>query len=243
MKKIILYFIVMVLCKFGQCQVPSKNDIKGSWINLSITEYYESNKQHACDINYFDNDKFIPLYLSFENKDQVKITNRIEQTIFTYKVNYTKPDSIFIYRGENIYSIYVLKDTLKLMHNQNVISFKKVSDNYSTDVFGEYIKGVIFKKHENYLNSSFKESHVYNNILISRANFKDKIMEIFKCDHVDFVQLGSFKFKNTCLPEIALYYDNSKKRERPRVIGILIENDEINFIDESGINVLIIKSN
>jgi len=233
----------MVLCKIVHCQVSNKNNINGSWINISINEYYKSNNQLVCDVNYFDNDKFIPLFLSFENKHQVKLTPRIEQTIFTYEVNYSNPDSIIIYRGRNVYRIYIINDTLKLKYNQNIISFTKVSETFSSDVFGEYVKGIMFKTHQTYSVSFFSDSHSNTNFSMNSSNFNEKIKLLFKCDNVDFVQLGTYKYKNTCLPEIAIYYNNSKKWNYPRILGILIENDKINFIDESGIIVLTIKSN
>jgi len=120
MKKIILYFIITTLWTSVQGQHLNKKTITGSWINTNVTNYYESNKEHACDIKYFDNDKFVPLYMSFENKNRLKITFRIEQKIFTYSVNQSNPDSIIICRGKNIFKIYLIKDLLKLQYHNNL---------------------------------------------------------------------------------------------------------------------------
>lgn len=210
---------------------------------MSVVDYYETGAEQVCDLKYFDEDKFTPLYLSFERKDQLKLTYKLEQKIFTYKVNYSSSDSIFISRGKNLHRIYISNDTLTLKYNKNLIPFKKVSDNFSSDVFGEYMKGIIFKKHENYLVSSFMGKAASSVCIIKKENFKKKIKEIFKCDYIDFVQLGLVRVKNNCLPTIALYYNNSKETTNPYILGILMQTDEVNFIDVSGINVLTLKSN
>lgn len=243
MKKAILYFVITTLCASVQGQSFNKKTVTGSWINTNVADFYESNKEHACDINYFDNDKFVPLYLSFENESQLKITFRIEQRIFTYKVNHTNSDSISISRGENIYKIYLEKDVLKLRYRGNLITFKKVSDNYSSDVFGEFIKDIIFRKHKNFTITSFKESNNYNGYVFRKNNFKQKLKELFKCDQVDVVQLGSFKSGSTCLPEIALYYNAKNKMGSPRVLGIITDTDNVEFIDNSGTTILTLKPN
>lgn len=226
----------MLFCSIAHCQTFNKSKITGSWININVAEYYESVLQ-KCDSNYFDNNKFIPLYLSFDN-DQVKLTLRIEQTIFNYKVNYSKSNSICIQRGNNNYRIFVSNDTLKLNYNQNLIVFRKVADNFSSDVFEEYIKKSIFLNHEKYLVSSFKNINKVNNTPIDKSNFKHKIKNLFKCDHVDFVQLGFLSYKNICLPKIALYYNSNKEFTSPRVLGILIETNEVKLIDTSGTVIL-----
>lgn len=245
MKKAILYFIITIVYASAQCQNSNKkaNTITGTWINTNVSDFYESKKENACDINYFDNNKFVPLYLSFENENLLKITFRIEQRVFTYKVNQSKPNSIVISRNKNIYKIFLSNDILTLNYNDNLITFKKVSDNYSTDVFGEFIKGVVFRKNDNYTVLSFKERNGYTGYVFTKKDFKQKIKEIFRCDHVDIVQLGSFKFEKSCLPEIALYYNNRNKWSSPRVLGIITDKDNIKFIDNSGNNILTLKAN
>ena len=177
MKNNILYFLVVVLCNSVQSQMSSERKITGSWINIGLTEYYEAEMPKMCDIKDFDNDKFVPLFLSFVNKNEVKVTFRYEQTIHTYKVDYSKPDSTYIYIGQDIHKIYVENDTLKLKYNQNLISFRKVSDSYSSDVFGEYMKRKIFMEHKNYLVTLFKENYGYSES-INESNFKQKFKKL-----------------------------------------------------------------
>jgi hypothetical protein len=234
MKKIILFFIFNSIWASTQGQGHSKNIITGSWININVSDYYESNNKISCDTKYFDNNEFVPSYLSFENNDQLRITFKIEQKIFTYTVTYFSSDSIIIHRGNNIFKIYLNNDLLKLQYYNKVITFKKVSDHYSTDVFGEFIKSVIFKKYLNFITTSFKKGNHYNDKIINRNNFKMKMKEIFMCDAVDFAQLALFNWRNSCLPEIAIYYSKEDKWVPPRVLGLLIDNDNVKFIDSSG---------
>ena len=243
MKKIILYFIITTIYTSAQSQDHNRNIITGSWININITDYYDSNKEYPCDIKYFDNDKFMSLYLSFENKNQLKITFRIEQKIFTYNVIQSNPDSIIIYKGKNVFRIYLIKDLLRLQYHNNLIIFKKVSNTYSSDVLGEFIKDIIFKNYKNYIIASFTETKDYNNKVFNRYNLLMTLKEIFQCKEVEIVQLGSLKYGKSCLPEIALYYSEGSKFKSPRVLGILIENGIIKFVDNLGVPILTIKSN
>ncbi|MDO6433110.1 hypothetical protein Q4E93_21050 [Flavitalea sp. BT771] len=241
MKKAIVYSVIAVLCASVQGQIARAKTITGAWINVNVAGFYESGEGHDCSIKYFDHEKFLPLYLSFENDNQVKVTFRIEQRVFTYKVAHTGPDSMSISREDNVYSLYLVKEALKLRYKGDLITFKKVSENYSADVFGEFIKGIVFRDNKTYKVASFIESGNYGNWVFDKSNFKLKIKALFKCDHVDVVQLGSFKFQNTCLPEIALYYDSNSKWSGPRVLGIIINKDAIRFIDNKGGDVLTLK--
>jgi Na+/serine symporter len=76
-----------------------------------------------------------------------------------------------------------------------------------------------------------------------RENFTHKIGELFKCDAVEFVKLGSMKYVNTCLLEIALYF-SYRQSNSPRVLGILKDKGNLRFIDRtSGNNILTLKPN
>jgi hypothetical protein len=46
-----------------------KNQQPSSWINEKIGEYYMTGQSLGCNIKDFDNDKFIPLSLSFKNNN------------------------------------------------------------------------------------------------------------------------------------------------------------------------------
>jgi len=244
MKFIILSFVISIFsASIIRGQSFDRKSISGSWININVINSYESNKEHPCDLKYFDDDRFLPLYLSFENKNQLKITFRIEQKIFTYNVSQSNPDSILIYRGKNVFKIYVIKDLLRLQYHNNLITFKKVSNTYSNDVFGEFIKDIIFKNYKNYIIASFTETKNYNNKAFNRYNFLMALKEIFQCKEVEIVQLGSLKYGKSCLPEIALYNNEESEFKSPRVLGILIENGIIKFVDNLGIPILTIKSN
>jgi hypothetical protein len=205
-------------------------------------DYYKSDKSKPCDIKYFGNDKFLPLYLSFENKHQVKVTLRIEQKILTYNVKYLGSHS-FITRNKNVYEIYLIKhDTLKLRYNGNLVLFKRVSYSYSVNVFDQFIKDIIFKEIKSYKIASFTENYKYLRSVITASNFNEKMKAIFSCQQVEFAQLASFQYGNSCLPEIALY-GNTTKLKNPRELGIKVENNNIKFIDKAGNIILILEPN
>jgi len=71
MKQLLLVLLIIISSKSAGAQ--NNKIISGSWINIDIANYYEGNKEDSCSLNNFDNDRFIPLYLSFNNLDQVKI--------------------------------------------------------------------------------------------------------------------------------------------------------------------------
>ena len=242
MKKVILCFIISIFSAAVQAQKFDKKEFTGSWLNVNIADFYESKNGYDCNNYSFDNEKFRPLYLSFLNKDKLIITFRIEHKKFIYKVDYSNPEAIFIRYEKNAFRISVLKEVLRLQYDGNLIMFKKVSDNFSTDVLGEYIKGMIFKDHKSYTIKFFKENNKYDS-RINRKNFQQKIQELFKCDEVEFVKLGRMKSGNTCLPEIALYFNTGVRSNTPRVLGILKDRGGIRFIDSAGDNILILKPN
>jgi hypothetical protein len=67
------------------------------------------------------------------------------------------------------------------------------------------------------------------------------LKEIFRCDTAMVGQLAVFGYKDLCLPEIFLYYlGKGAKWTNPRALGILIGNNSIKLIDESGIEVLML---
>jgi hypothetical protein len=244
MKKTVLYFIVTIFCASAMGQKINKNAITGSWLNVKIVDLYEPKNGHGCDISSFDNhDKLRPLYLSFINPNKVIIKFRVEGGKEIWNVNYSNPDSIFISLGKIIYRISVLKGVLQLRDKDHLIIYKKVSDGYSKDVFGEYVKDIIFSEHKSYAISFFKESNKYSNSIVNRENFTHKIGELFKSDAVEFVKLGAMKYGNTCLPEIVLYFE-PEKAYNMRVFGILKDKGNIGFIDRSsGVNILSLKPN
>lgn len=244
MKKFILYISLTALWVFVQGQGNNMRTFAGSWINTNVTDFYESTKNIHCDFKYFDNDEFVPLYLSFENENEVKITYRIEQRIFTYKVIHSTPDSISISGGKNIYKIYFENNLLKFQYNENLITFRKASNKYSIYVFAEYIKGIIFRNHKTYMVTSFKENNNHNKMLVSKDDFEQKLRDIFGCEHVEIVQLGTFKYEPYCLPEIALY-DSAKNKlgALTRTLGVLISEDNVQFVDNSGAIIVELKPN
>lgn len=238
MNKIILILVIIITSKYTQGQ--SSKTLAGSWINMNVIDYYKSDKDCSCLLKDFENDKFVPLYLSFNNLVQVKISFRIEQEIFTYKVKNVKRDSAMIIRGHNSYNIYLKNGKLKLKFHNRVVTFVKVSDNYSKDVFGEFIRNLIFDKHKSYIIDSFLRANDnnYKNIVFDRINFQEQLKKIFKSKEVEIVQLGTFKFNDSCFPEIAIYYSGEKKYDSPEVLGIIAKDDRINFVDKSGVTVL-----
>lgn len=241
MKKIVLFFTIAIYTS-ALGQVMNKNRMGGSWINSSVSNFYKSNQSNGCDTNYFEKNEFVPLYISFEAENQVKITYRTEQRIVAYKVRYSGSDMIFSYRGKTVYKVSLLNNVLQLYYKGNLIRFEKVSDSYSGDVFGECIKNLIFKNKKSYVVDSYK-SVKYNHTLIDRNNFKDQIKKIFGCDYVDFVQLMFFKYKDVCLPEIALYYKGNLKSGTPQVLGIFQEKSSIKLVDNTGNIILTFNSN
>lgn len=209
MKMITFAFIILTTYSLSQAQGPKRNWCGGSWINANLAEYYESGDEHPCgDIKYFDNDKFVPLYFSFTNEKKLRITSRIEQKLFsTYFIISSGSDSIVISNGtKKTRTIYLYGELLKLRYDNNLLVFRKVSDIYSTDVFGEFIKQKLFKKYKRF-KISFSKSGNKSDIEFTRFNVKQNLIKIFKCKSVDFVQLGSQKFKGLCLPQVALYGD------------------------------------
>jgi hypothetical protein len=217
--------------------------LSGSWINTNVSDSYELILNHACNIYYFDNNKFLPLYLSFLDENHLKATFRIEQKIFTFLVNHSNPDSIFIYRDKNHYRIYFENGVLKLQYGRYLITFKKVSNNYSKNVFGEYVKENIFKKNKSYVITFFKESDKYKKLLVNRNNFLPTMVQMFKCNAVDLVDLGTFGFENACLPEVAIYQEGNARQDGPRRLGIVIGTDSIILVDSRRTNILTLKPN
>jgi hypothetical protein len=242
MNKSILNIVFCVLCFSVRGQVNDKIYISGSWINTDVSDVYESGKSKFCDIKYFgDSSRFVPLFLSFESGKELRITFRIEQPVLTYRVLHSCHDSISISRGLNTYKIYIFGERLRLRYNNNWITFRKVANSYSNDVFGEFIKDGIFKSRFKYTIDSFAESNNYNNAVVNRNNFQQTMKEIFNCEQVEIVTLGTFKFGEFCLPEVAIYYNRTSKRSSPRVLGIDRSNNNINLIDSAGFNVVIFR--
>ena len=126
--------------------------------------------------------------MSFDDKNQLKIAYRYEQPIITCKITHSAPSFVVIAFGKKHQKIYLKNGLLNLQIEGNIInegyliSFKKVSDQYSKDVFGEFIKGIIFGKNKTYTIASFNESNSYNNKVINRNNFQAVLKEVFKFD-------------------------------------------------------------
>jgi len=95
------------------------------------------------------------------------------------------------------------------LHNK-IATFIKVSDYSSKDIFGDFIKNIVFNRHKNYRIDSFirPRDNSYENIVLNKGNFQKKLKEIFKSEEVEIVQLGTFRFGKSCWPELAIYYEN-----------------------------------
>jgi hypothetical protein len=241
MKKILIFIAISIFTSaYGQVQ--RKNAVLGSWINSTVSNFYRSIQSNGCDTSYFERNEVVPLYMAFENKNQVKIAYRVEQRIVTYKVKYSGSDIIMSYRGKKVYKIAIVNNLLRLYYKGNLIEFNKVSDHYSKDVFGDLIKNIILKNSKFYfldLPNPQKNKHV----LVDKNNFKDQVKKVFGCTYVDFVQLGLFQYKNVCLPEIALYYEGDPKHNSPQVLGVLQDRDNIKLVNKIGNVLLELKSN
>ena len=250
MKKILFYFIAFLFCLSAKGQVVKKKSISGSWINTAVADYYESIKDSTCSVFQLNHRRLVPLYLSFDDKNQVKITFRIEQNIATYNITESARSFVVIAFGKKHQKIYLKNGLLNLQIEGNIInegyliSFKKVSDQYSNDVFGEFIKGIIFEKNKTYTIATLNESNSCNNKVINRNNFQAVLKEVFKCDGIDIANLASFKFGKYCLPELAIYNNNQGNQwTNPRILGIQTRKDYVKFIDSTGVSVLTLNAN
>jgi len=250
MKKLIFYLIIITFSLSAVGQNAKNKSITGSWINAAVFDYYESLKDSTCNVFHLNYHRLEPLYLSFNDRRQLKITYRYEQPGAIYKITQSAENIVVIAFGKKFQKIYLENGLLKLkiegnlINEGNLITFKKVSDNYSNDVFGEFIKGIIFKKYNTYLIASFTETNIYNNKRVKRNDFRQVMKEIFNCDAVDIAQMGTFKHQHLCLPEIAIYYnDKGSKWTNPRVLGIQSGNDYVRLIDTSGVVILTLKPN
>lgn len=216
-------------------------NLSGSWINSKVIQYYKSDNIPPCNNNFYANDEFIPLSLSFNNKNQINIIFRNEQRILTYDIKSVKENTIVISRGKIVFTLTYTDGALKLEYNKHTIFFTKVSDSFTIDAFAEFIKSEIFKEYDNYLITALSENKDFNNTKISRNSFESIFKKIFKCKYVNVVPLGLFNYKNYCLPEIALYYDEQSKQSGPKIFGVMKDEEGVKFIDASGIVALIIK--
>jgi hypothetical protein len=241
MKKINMFLILLAFWTSVDGQAINEKSAFGSWINIDVADYYTSDEKQICDIKYFDKDEFIPLFLSFKSRDEIEINFRIEQKKVSYKVNYVNGVLTSISRGKNTYKVDLGIDFLKLRYNNHLVTFKRVSDSYTNDVFGSFIKGLIFREHKSYvivrsINKDYKLK------LITAQNFSENIRKIFRCSQYEFVLLGSFEYQGKCLPEIAIYRAKAKGESIPESLGILSEKTEIKFVDHANHTVLGLKS-
>lgn len=227
-KLFFLSFLITIICVSVQGQ-----SINGSWINSKIIDYYQSDEVKACDIKFFGDNKFVPLYLSFDRTNHVIVTFRIEQPKLNYKVKLMKTNFFVITHGKNKFEIHLNGDSLTLNYNQNLITFKKVINTYTNDVFGNYIKNIIFGGNKKFIIKFLTQAKRSQRIIIKRSNFLQEMKEILKCKNVEFAQLGTFNYNKFCLPELALYNCDNNKSNGPIVLGIFIQNDFIKFIDNS----------
>ena len=240
MKKLILLLFTASTLSAVQGQRANSLHITGSWINVSVADLYESSKEKNLDVKAFSDERFTPLFLSFQNDDKVKVTFRVEQTVGNYSASAVSNDSFVIRNAKNEYGIFQQGNMLRLTRNHRPVLFKRVSDKYSSDVFGEYIKGLIFYGNDKRFISFCKGTKMYDNAPITSDNFTQKIKKIFKCDHAGFSTLGSTKYNSTRLPLLLLYYNNGKNSSRPLAYGVLIDKEEVRFLDDHGANVLVL---
>jgi len=224
------------------CNVSNLDQIRGSWINNQMYEYYKSAKTNPCNEKFFERSNSVPLYLSFNEKKQIEITFRYEQKIGIYHIKSSVGDSIIAYKDRRVLKIKLMKDLLVMEYEGRTVSFKKVSSSYSNDVFGEFVKSLVFENHNSYTIESFNENKKFNNRIVDRGNFRQTLKEVFACEFVNFAQLGLFKYGDYCLPELALYYKNKDSSDGPKLLGINTEYKIVKFINSSGEVVLRLKS-
>lgn len=241
-KKALTLMILTLIGTFtlqAQAQMPFKGQT-GSWINENIVKYYMGGKEKSCSIEDFDNDKYIPLSISFKEANELILSLRIEQRKAYYKATYYKGELISISNKINVYKVRQSNNVLVLNYRGNKISFRKVSNTFSNNVFMEFIKNLIFKS-----NKSLKLSirGCGKPTEVTKQNLLKKLNAGFRGNMVEFVELGTYKSGDKCLPEIAIYQKNEGKWERPQILGILINDNEVKFIDTYGNTEAILQRN
>jgi hypothetical protein len=157
-----------------------------------------------------------------------------------YKGNYTHGKLISISNEINTYKIEQIHDTLVLNYNGNKIRFIKVSNNYSNNVFLKFITNIIFNNHNSLTLTAPRSSKA---IKVTKDNTPTELKKILKCDLIDAVQLGTFKYGSKCLPETAAYRKVDNQWGNPQIFGVLVEPDKITLIDSSMRRVAILKPN
>lgn len=234
-----IIILIEIFISPAQAQNTYKSQ-SGSWINQNVIKYYMNGQGLGCNIKDFDNDKFIPLSISFKSTNKLVVVFRAEQSVAYYIANYSDGNLVSISNKKNIYKVEQSNDILMLNYHGNKIQFKKVSDNFSNDVFMEFIKNLIFNNH------SFLTLRLSNSNKITKVT-KDDIIEklkgVFRCDLLEAVQLGTFKDGERCLPEIVAYHKINNQLSSPQIFGVVIDPGRVTFIDSSMNSVAILKPN
>ncbi|MDE3212112.1 MAG: hypothetical protein KGM98_02680 [Bacteroidota bacterium] len=231
-----LFLVLLILNSFWvsvAAQEKANVPMEGSWINANLAHFYLASSQESCEIQQFGDRQYLPLYLSFINDKQLQITERIEQPVRDYHIQYTSTISLRVFNNKVSHNLFLQQDTLFLSYFHNRIPFVRVSAKYSNDVFGNFILNLIFEKNKRYSIAFNNGGHNWDKKIITIRNFQLYLKKFFKATYVEFVQLGGLRYHNSCVPEIALYNkEGTAFKTPPTVLGIIIENHEIKFIKE-----------
>ncbi len=243
MGKYSVYIIVYFFTSVCHGQATTNPIFGGSWLNMEIVDYYNNSDGNGCLVRGWADTLFCPRSISFENPSLIRMTFFPEQREFVYRVIRKKHDSLTIHNTANTRKLYLAHDTLKLQYSERIVQYLKVSNQFSNDVFGDFIKNKIFERHKHYRISAFTESRVKMTEPINRISFVRIMKELFKCDRAEIVTLSTFKYSDKCLPEINFYFKEGPRVRYPRTLAILLNREEVEFIDKNANTVLRLTAN